>query len=163
MTVMQTFQVQPVSAADRAWRSALLEKEWGATWVVSRGRLHRADELPGFIGVRGAEHIGLVTYRIEAGECEIVSLNSLVESIGVGSQLIAAVKDVAVAARCKRLWLITTNDNTHALRFYQRRGFTIAAVHVNAIAESRKLKPMISLFGIDGIPIRDEIELEIIL
>jgi hypothetical protein len=42
-------------------------------------------------------------------------------------------------------------------------GFTLAAVHKGALNESRKLKPEIPLFGIDGIPITDEIELEKIL
>jgi hypothetical protein len=64
---------------------------------------------------------------------------------------------------CTRLWLITTNDNLHALRFYQKRGFMLVAVHRNAVEQSRKLKPEIPLYGKDGIPIRDEIELEMLL
>jgi ribosomal protein S18 acetylase RimI-like enzyme len=64
-------------------------------------------------------------------------------------------------ARCGRLYLVTTNDNTRALRFYQKRGFTICAVRLNVMDESRKIKPQISLTGEDGIPIRDEIELEL--
>ena len=39
----------------------------------------------------------------------------------------------------------------------------MVAVHRNAIEESRKLKPEIPLTGIDGLPIRDEIELELLL
>jgi ribosomal protein S18 acetylase RimI-like enzyme len=81
----------------------------------------------------------------------------------VGSALMAAAQETARAAGCKRLWLITTNDNTHALRFYQRRGLKIAAVYVNAVEISRRLKPEIPLNGYDGIPLRDEIELEITL
>jgi hypothetical protein len=50
-----------------------------------------------------------------------------------------------------------------ALRFYHLRGFLLAAIYRNAIAASRKLKPEIPLQGIDGIPIRDEIELELLL
>jgi ribosomal protein S18 acetylase RimI-like enzyme len=73
------------------------------------------------------------------------------------------VSNAAKTQGCHRLWLITTNDNTHALRFYQRRGFRIVAIHVGAIDESRRLKPEISAVGLDGIPIRDEIELEIAL
>ncbi|HEX7715028.1 MAG TPA: GNAT family N-acetyltransferase, partial [Bacillota bacterium] len=64
---------------------------------------------------------------------------------------------------CQRLWLITTNDNLAAIRFYQLRGFVLVALHRDAIAQSRKLKPEIPLRGIDGIPIRDEIELEVVL
>jgi hypothetical protein len=59
------------------------------------------------------------------------------------------------------LFLTTTNNNTHALRFYHKHGFVLSAVRINAIAESRKLKPQIPLLDEDGLPIRDEIELEI--
>jgi hypothetical protein len=59
--------------------------------------------------------------------------------------------------------LITTNDNTKALRFWQKRGFRLAAVHRNAVEKSRKIKPEIPLTGNDGIPIKDEIELEMAL
>jgi ribosomal protein S18 acetylase RimI-like enzyme len=58
------------------------------------------------------------------------------------------------------LFLVTTNDNTPALRFYQKRGFVLSALRPNAIAENRKVKPEIPLTGQDGIPIRDELELE---
>ena len=77
--------------------------------------------------------------------------------------LIEQVKDIARSVGCKRLWLITTNDNMHAVRFYQRRGFMLVAVHRNALAVSRKLKPEIPLIGVDGIPLRDEIELAMVL
>jgi len=66
-------------------------------------------------------------------------------------------------AKCKRLWLITTNDNTLAFRFYQKYGFALVAVHRNAIEKSRRLKPEIPLIGNAGIPLRDEIELEMML
>jgi hypothetical protein len=51
----------------------------------------------------------------------------------------------------------------NALRFYQKRGFVLVALHRNALELSRKLKPEISLIGNAGIPLRDEIELEIML
>jgi hypothetical protein len=66
----------------------------------------------------------------------------------------------ARAAGRTRVWLITTNDNLDALRFYQRRGFTLAALHRGAVARSRRLKPTIPEVGAHGIPIRDELELE---
>ena len=61
------------------------------------------------------------------------------------------------------MWLITTNDNLHALGFYQKRGFALVAVQPDALAQSRLLKPQISTTGMGGIPLRDEIELEILL
>ena len=56
--------------------------------------------------------------------------------------------------------MITTNDNLNALRFYQKRGFVLAALYPNALVQSRKLKPEIPETGIGGLPLRDEIELE---
>ena len=131
--------------------------------MVTRGRVHHIDRLPGFVAIRGNERLGLATYLIEGSACQITSLDSLVEGMGVGTALIEAVAATAFAARCERLWLITTNDNTHALRFCQKRGFSLVAVHRNALEQSRKLKPEIPLVGIDGIPLRDEIELEKVL
>ena len=160
---MQTFQIRPLNETDYACVTRLLEDHWGSVKIITRGKIHQADSLPGFIAIQQWKAAGLVTYRIDGDECEIVSLDSLAERIGIGSALINAVRSVAIAARCKRLWLITTNDNLAAVRFYQKRGFVIAAIHCNVIDQSRKLKPEILRLGIDDIPIRDEIELELLL
>ena len=74
-----------------------------------------------------------------------------------------AVRDTAIKARCRRLWLLTANDNLSALRFYQKWGLHIVAVYPNALEKSRRLKPEIPLLGREGIPLRDEIELEMTL
>jgi len=160
---MKTFQIRPLDKGDRDWVVGLLKEWWAGPEQVTRGKVLRADELPGFIAVEEGKPAGLITYHIDGTECEIVTMNSLAEGKGVGAALIDAVKDTAAKAGCKRLWLITTNDNTAALRFYQKRGFQMVAVHRNALEKSRELKPEIPLTGNDGIPIRDEIELEMLL
>ena len=159
----KAFEIRRLNKDDRAWVTPLLEEQWGSVTQVRGGRAYRADELPGFAAVQNSKPAGLITYNISGEQCEITSLNSLAEGLGIGTGLIEAVRKVANSSRCKRLWLITTNDNTPALRFYQKRGFLLAAVYPNAVEESRKLKPEIPLTGIDGIPIRDEIELELLL
>lgn len=58
---------------------------------------------------------------------------------------------------------LSPDDNLNALRFYQKRGFVLVAIYRNALDIARKLKPEIPLIGNDGIPLRDEIELEMIL
>jgi ribosomal protein S18 acetylase RimI-like enzyme len=128
--------------------------------VVSRGVVHRPAGLPGFVAEGGGRQLGLATYHVGGSDCELVTLDAFEAGQGVGAALIGAVRAVAVAAGCERLWLITTNDNTHALRFYQRQGFVLAALHRDEISRSRLLKPEIPLAGNDGIPIRDEIEVE---
>jgi ribosomal protein S18 acetylase RimI-like enzyme len=67
----------------------------------------------------------LITYRRQADQVEIVTIDSLVEKQGIGTALIEAVRQAARAAGCTRLWLITTNDNLTALGFYQKRGFVL--------------------------------------
>lgn len=157
---MAEFSIRPRSDGDQDWIAGLLSEHWGSTEIVTRGAVHKADSLPAFIAEFKGDRSGLVTYRIDGDECEIVSLNSLRKSSGVGTALLDAVIRASRKAGCRRLWLITTNDNLAAVRFYQKRGFCLAAVHRDAISESRRLKPTIPRIGIDGIPIRDEIELE---
>ena len=160
---MKAFQIRPIAQDDKSWITSLLKENWGSSIMVTRGKIHQADELPGFIALQEDQPVGLVTYNIDGDRCEIVSMNSLAEGEGTGSALIDAVKDAAAKASCKRLWLITTNDNTKALRFWQKRGFRLVAVYPNAVEESRRLKPEIPFTGNDNIPIRDEIELELVL
>lgn len=158
---MQSFRIRPGTKQDHDWILRLLNEHWGSARIVTRGIVHEADKLPAFLADLDSERVGLITYRLHEDQCEVISLNSFRESIGIGTALLSAVKNVAAKAGCKRLWLITTNDNLAAIRFYQKRGWTLVAVHRGAIAESRRLKLTIPEVGIDGIPIRDEIELEL--
>ncbi len=149
-----------IAAGDRPWLIRFLQEHWGDTTMVSRGRVFQADKLPGFVALMEHERVGVVLFDITGGECEIALLQSLVEQHGIGSKLIAMVSTIAQANACRRLWLITTNDNIHALRFYQKRGMRFVALYRDAVTAARKLKPSIPLIGSQGIPVRDEIELE---
>lgn len=131
--------------------------------IVSRGVVHRLSELPGYCAVIGGTVQAAIYYHCEAGECEIVSLDSKCENAGAGSRLIQLVLEEAARRACARVWLITSNDNSRAIRFYQKRGFDMTAVHRDAITEARKLKPSIPLTGYDGIPVRHEVEFEYLI
>jgi ribosomal protein S18 acetylase RimI-like enzyme len=155
--------IRPLREADRAWLKRFVAERWGSEIVVARGRVLRPEDHPGFVAEDGGEPLGLVTYRVEDGDCEIVTIDSVVEGRGVGTALLDAVTAEARKAGCRRVWLITTNDNLNAVRFYQGRGFRLVAVHPNAVEESRRLKPQIAEVGSFGIPIRDELELELSL
>ncbi|GAA1611624.1 GNAT family N-acetyltransferase [Nonomuraea maheshkhaliensis] len=128
---------------------------------MSRGVAHDTTALPGVIALLDGERAGVATYRIDGRECELVTLDSVRGGAGVGTALVDAVAEAARAEGAERLWLITTNDNLRALRFYQRSGFDLVAVHRDAVAHSRALKPSIPEVGLDGIPIRHELELEL--
>ena len=139
----------------------MIRSRWGSEIVVAKRRVFRPAELDGFAAFKGKDPIGLLTYRIEGFDCEIVTIDGTIEGAEVGTALIDAVKKIAKAKGCKRLWLITTNDNLNALGFYQKRSFRLVAPYPNALEASRKLKPEISLKAANGIPIRDELELEL--
>lgn len=160
---MPPYDIRPVEDRDRKWMTRFLESRWGSGRIITRGRVHEAAALPGFIAEMRGQPVGLITYRTEKDEAEVITLDSLTEGLGIGTALMTSVVMALTAMGMRRLWLITTNDNTPALKFYQKQGFSLCALHRRAIDESRKIKPEIPAIGIDGIPIRDEIELELML
>jgi GNAT superfamily N-acetyltransferase len=146
---------------DHADVVALLIESWGSTTVVSRGRVHDAGTLPAKVATCDGSLVGLATFHLEADERELVTLDSTEQGHGIGSALLAAVAKEAVRRGAHRLWLVTSNDNLDALRFYQRRGIRLCAIHRDAIDQARLVKPSIPLVGNFGIAIRDELELEL--
>jgi N-acetylglutamate synthase-like GNAT family acetyltransferase len=157
---VHSFDIRDLTPEDKHWVQRVLVQYWGSTVQITRGKKYQADELPGLAAVRDGSEVGLLTYHIENDECEIMTHNSMAGHGGIGSCLLDAVRAKAREAGCKRLWLITTNDNTPAMRFYQRRDFDMVAFYRDAVTEARKLKPEIPNVGFDGIPIKHEIELE---
>jgi len=135
-------------------------EHWGSEDMVTHGNVYRPEQLEGFVIEDGNEWIGLLTFFIRNGECEITSLNSLRENQGIGTTLINQALTEARNQNCKRVFFITTNDNLNALGFYQKRGFELVTLYRGAVNESRKIKPGIPLIGYNNIPLRDEIELE---
>ena len=163
MAVPPSVEVVAKDEVDEGWVGDFLSR-WHSDRVASRGVLHAPARLPGFVALLDGQPVALLTYRVAGRECEITTLHSDIERRGAGTALIERAILTTRAAGCRRLWLITTNDNTRAMRFYQRRGFTIAAMYPRAVDEARSaLKPEIPLVGNDGIPIRDEIEFEMVL
>jgi ribosomal protein S18 acetylase RimI-like enzyme len=158
---MSDLPVRAIEASDRNWVAAFVISHWGSDIVVAKGQVIRPEELHGFAVFKGKEPLGLLTYRIDGRDCEIVTIDSAIEGAGIGTALIDAAKKAAKTKGCRRLWLITTNDNLTALGFYQKRGFRLVALYPNALEASRKLKPQISPKATNGIPIRDELELEL--
>ena len=130
--------------------------------MVSRERLLDVAALPGFVAEDDGEWLGYTTYELRDGAMEIAVLESLAQGGGVGVALLAANVAAARDSGADRVWLITTNDNSHALRFYQRRGFVLVGLHRDAVTRAREaLKAEIPELGNDDIPIRDELELEL--
>ncbi len=153
--------VRAANEADATWVAQVLIASWGAFEVARLGELVDLSPLPKLIAEYGDERVGLLTYLAEGGSWEIVTIDVTRSRVGAGAALLEGVGALARGAGARRVWLITTNDNTHALRFYQRSGFDLVAIHRDAVAEARRLKPSIPLVGNDGVPIRHELELEL--
>ncbi len=132
-------------------------EHWGGEEMIVHGEQIHPEGLQGFVTETWD---GVVTYRLCGEDCEIVSLDSLQEGRGTGSALVQAVVREARDRGCRRVTLTTTNSNLRALGFYQRRGFMLAELRPGAVNESRRRKPGIPLTDRNGIPLRDEIDLE---
>lgn len=148
--------------ADDAWITEVATRLWGSTEIISKQHTYDILKLPNIVAEFDGKPVGFAMYAKEGKKCEIVALYTSMEKHGIGTKLVDQVKEAAKKDGCTTVWLMTTNDNTQALRFYQKRGFVITAIRTNVMEEQRKLKP-IPLLGNDGIPIRDEIELEILV
>jgi len=155
-------QIVPIGDEHRDWLRKRVQEIWNGRFVVTRGVAYEPANLPGFVALKNGVPAGVATYRMdtEQGECELITLDSFAQWQGIGSALMDAVEEGARKNGCSRLWMVTTNDNIDGLRFYQRKGYVISKVHLNAVEQSRKIKPTIPITGNYGIDIRDEIELE---
>lgn len=152
---------RPCEPGDRRWVEGLLE-QMGSSRVARLGEVVEAAGLPGFIAEREGERLGLLTWILDGDQLEVLSLHCRVENVGAGGALLQAAAELAAARGCRRLWLLTTNDNLRALGFYQRRGLRLCALHAGQVARDRALKPEIPEVNPDnGIPIRDLLELEL--
>ena len=158
-----TRAVGPGDAGYRA-AEALVERRLGDRWQARRGELVDVLAAPlVLVAERDDAVVGVACCADGDGdppEVELVALAADPEGQGMGGLLIDAVIGHARAAGASAVWLVTTDGNRRALRFYESRGFRVRAVHPDAVTRARRqLKAGIPLTGEDGTPLRHEIEL----
>ncbi len=158
-----TVQIKKITPEDKDAVLNIVQTYWGSEVIIAHNDIFHTSELKGMKAVEDDEITGILHYRLQDDECEILTLASTRKNRGVGTALIAEVEKIARKNGCTLLSLITTNDNLNALGFYQRRGFHLVALFPGQIAKTRQLKPGIPMIGMDNIPIRDELRLEKIL
>ncbi|WP_053960434.1 GNAT family N-acetyltransferase [Sulfobacillus thermosulfidooxidans] len=149
-----------VTHEDHEFIREIWRTHWGGAVMVSRGKIYHISELSALIAKKDDKYKGALTYSVCGEESECITLNALTQYQGIGTALVLAWENWARQHHVKRLWLITSNDNLKALRFYQKRGFRLCRIYPGAIDAARCQKPSIPLWGDKGIPIHDEIELE---
>jgi N-acetylglutamate synthase-like GNAT family acetyltransferase len=155
--------VRRATAADRDAVDAIHEATWGGPIVVGHGVSYDLRTLATLVAVDDAGTVlGALAYHVGGDVLEVVSVAAAgTGGGGAGSVLLTAAADEARGQGLRRVWLITTNDNLPALRFYQRRGMRITAVSPGAVDEARRRKPSIPLTGNDGIELHDELTLQL--
>jgi hypothetical protein len=140
---MTTVTARQAEEADRAELDALFVRLWGATQVIAHDERMDLRTLPTLVAVDGSgEFAGALVWRPDGDAVEVAGIGAVASGGGVGTALLDAA------------------DNTGALRFYQRRGLCIVAVDAGAVDRARVIKPEMPLVGFDGIPLRDELRLE---
>jgi len=159
----EIIKYRKVSEKDKEWIESFIKSSWGSDLIVVHYDIYYPRELKGFIAELNGQKAGLVTYKIKNEVCEIITLNSIIENKGIGSELVKLVIEEAKIGNCKKVCLTTTNDNSRAINFYRKLGFYISAIRKNAVAGSRRIKPEIPFRNENGIPINDEIEFTISL
>lgn len=156
--------VRDFEPADREWARRLIGDHQGGDHRVARlGELIDPTEQEGIVAELDGRPVGLLTVHETDRGLEVLTLHSEVGGVGAGTRLLETALRVADASHAPRLWLVTTNDNLDAIRWYLRRGLTVARVHAGAVdADRAAIKPTIPTTNPDtGRPIRDLIELEL--
>lgn len=159
----RAIEIRPKSEADQQFVQAELVRHWCSTTIWSVDRRYEADQLPAFIAWLDGERVGHITLGFDPGECEVVTLSATVEGRGIATSLLSAAAKAAREHGAKRLRLTTTNDNLRALALYQKRGWKLIALHKGMIDRYRQRVPAIPRIGLNGIPLHDELELELTL
>lgn len=150
-----------VTDADRPEVAQFVERFWHSRVSMSRGKAFYPHLERGFIERRDGTIVALLTFHIENELMELLTLNSTLEGEGIGSSLMLDAIEKARREGCRRILLATTNDRLRAVGFYQRLGFRITAINLGVVDEAREVKPQIPLVGERGVPIHDEIVMEL--
>ena len=156
-------KIRPATPVDNKWLEELMNRDWGGLPLVIREKKYYPSNLDGIIAENENGIAGFLYYETRDNDCEIIVFEVFDKFKGAGTRILDQLKEIARDKKCQRLYLMTTNDNLDALRFYQKRGFYICGVHIDSVKNSRKIKPTIGMIGDHDIPVRDEIDLEFLL
>jgi N-acetylglutamate synthase-like GNAT family acetyltransferase len=160
----EKYTIKTASKTDFEWIKELYARTWSGDICVSRGKVQKVDDFTGgFVAETGGQKTGFITYIVTGPEVEITGIVSLKEKSGIGTVMVKAVIDLAKKQKLQKVCLVTTNDNLNGIGFWQKRGFKLVKVYPGSMEFVRKIKPAVPIIGENGIPLRDELELEMIL
>jgi ribosomal protein S18 acetylase RimI-like enzyme len=149
---------------DKNILARFLTQKWGHDGVVVMGKVWTSKDLNVISACDNKDQLLAIAGWVIKGDTLILaSIDSIFERNGVASVLIDAIVAHAKLLNAKRVRAVVTNDNFEAMRFYQRRDFRFTALYVNAADAYRAIFQDTPKTGYYGIPIRDTLELELVL
>ncbi len=112
-----------VEPKDRSWLEERISGGYGAGHLQARrGELIDVLTGDGLVAEGGDGPIGVVLWRVDRdGSTELTYLWAFAPGQGIGSTLVRRMLEAVSLP----IWVVTTNDNIDALRFYQRLGFRL--------------------------------------
>lgn len=151
-------EVRPATEAE-------IEADWreftGGPPVIGALRDYAASDVEGVLWSDPATgRRGLVSWWIDGERAEIASVHAEPPGSGTGTRIMDAAEAELRRLGVKTVLLATTNDNVRALNFYQRRGYRLVRLHLDAMERVRAAKPGVPVAGRDGVSLRDMWELE---
>lgn len=149
-----------VEGASREVIAAVWAERWGDP-IVTPWAVYGPDGVEGLC-LRAPEGSvrGLVTWAERPDDVEIVTLDALEPGRGDGARLLEEAERLLRSRGRTVVRLVTSNDNMRAVAFYQRRGYRVVRLHLDALDAVRRLKPSVPIAGAGGIPLRDLWEME---
>ena len=135
---------------------------WDETLVDCFDRQYDVRACPALVACDGEDVVGAASFAVEEAwnAIVLVMLNVLpgFQGRGGGRSLLDALREQAQERGLARLLVATTNDDLPALSLYQRYGFRLVEVVAGRVAEDHA--PEV-IAGFAGIPVRDEMRLEL--
>lgn len=147
-------------AADEKTIAEAWHERWG-DFLVTSGRVYRPCDVEGLI-LRGEDGspLALTTFAVFGEGAEVVSLEAFVPGQRYGQLVLGELERRLRARGVRRAWLVTSNDNVGAIRLYLLLGWRLVRVSLDAMEETRRLKPDVPEHGMNDLPMRDEFEFE---
>lgn len=159
--VEQEIILRKVEKKDESLIIKLMDEHWGGEPLVVNCKKYYPSMMHGILAFDGQDCQGLLTYNKTDQVYEIIVLHALYQFRGIGTLLLNKFIKLVKSEGGNKIVVMTTNDNIDALRFYQRRGFTLSALRLNVLSQARKIKATIPEVGDYGILLKDEILLEL--
>jgi hypothetical protein len=143
--------------------AALLDRADNGAFLVMRGIVYEPPSLRAVVAERDGAVAGFAPYCITGNIAFVAAMNNTFGDEEITRALLASVEALCRRAGRSFLRAITSNDSIELLGTMQQLGYRIVAIWPDAMRLVRELKPRLPAVAANGVPIVDEIELEIAL